>query len=203
MDLKTYLFPFGIKPKPEPDGPRYADLYERGAAAAVDVSILFLLLYDLFNYIWDRLRIGLIDHTIEPHVQTLGDLLRYMWEVGFPQVYGLNALIQLSIIGLFVVGSQFVWHTTPGKYLFGISIRRAGTLEEPADWRYVLRYIAYLVGAPTFFLISFNKQRRGLHDRIAGTVVIHTRPKGWYWDQVKRGFRKLFGKKDESTPPVE
>lgn len=198
--MKSILLPFGLKPektKPE-TGPRYADLYERGLAAAVDVSLLFLLLNRIFTFITQSFYARIDREVLVQARDASGfEALALAWEAGLPQLWMINALVQIAIMGAFIVGCQLGWHTTPGKWLLGISIRRRRDLELPEPWRYVLRYFAYIPSAPIFFIVSFNKQRRTLHDMIAGTVVIHTRPQGWYWGQVKRLWRKLRG-----TPSV-
>lgn len=192
--MKPIWLPFGLKPKATEteSGPRYADIYERGIAAAVDISLLFLLLRAPF----DRFGAWLYAHAnrdalvLSQHAATGGEALRYAWQAGLPQLWTLNAVVQLVVMGIFIVGCQWAWQTTPGKYVFGLSIRRQHTLATPEPWRYVLRYVAMAPSAFLFFWISFHKKRRALHDIAAGTVVIHTRPKGWYWQQVKRLWRR-------------
>ncbi len=51
---------------------------------------------------------------------------------------------------------------------------------EPIDFgRALLRYIGYLASGLTlgigFLIIAFNREKRGLHDYIAGTVVVKAR----------------------------
>ncbi len=189
----NFWMPFGLLPKknePKPEGPRFADLYERGVAAAVDFTIIYLVLHDLFNaaasYLYGQADHALLQQGVNaPH---LAEKMQLFWQSGLLHWWLVNALFQILLIGLFIVGSQLYFHTTPGKYLLGLSVRRKDTLELPSVAQYVLRFVAYIPAAPLFFIITFNRQRRGLHDRIVGTVVIHTRPDGWYWQQVKRGF---------------
>jgi uncharacterized RDD family membrane protein YckC len=68
---------------------------------------------------------------------------------------------------------------TPGKMAVGIKVQMANA--QPIDvGPAVLRYVGYLICYLTFFIgffmIGFTAQKRGLHDYIAGTVVIKTRP---------------------------
>jgi uncharacterized RDD family membrane protein YckC len=67
---------------------------------------------------------------------------------------------------------------TPGNMALGIRVRMAdgGEIEPGAA---IIRYIGYYVSAVIFFIgfimIAFTPQKRGLHDYMAGTVVIKTR----------------------------
>lgn len=87
-------------------------------------------------------------------------------------------LIQL-IIGLaYTVGFWTAQGATPGKMAVGIEITTAAG--EPIGFgTALLRYIGYLASTITlligYLMIAFTPQKRGLHDYIAGTVVIKTR----------------------------
>jgi uncharacterized RDD family membrane protein YckC len=67
---------------------------------------------------------------------------------------------------------------TPGKMVMGVKVQMANG--EPIDvGPALLRYLGYYVSAILlgigFFMIAFTPHKRGLHDYIAGTVVIKTR----------------------------
>lgn len=192
-------FPFGLKPKDNADdGPRYADLYERGVASGIDVLLIFSLLthpfYSLQNYIYRRDPVTLMNLS---HPHTLGQLLQLMLN----PLWQINLAVQAVIIGIFYVGCQLVFRTTPGKWLTGLQIVDATTLQPIGGWRYVWRYLCYFPAAPLFMIVSFDKKRRGLHDYLAHTRVVHIRPKGWYWQQFKLGVR--WGWQKLNSPPAE
>lgn len=67
---------------------------------------------------------------------------------------------------------------TPGKIWMGIMIIDAKTGATPDIGKLVLRFIGYIVCGLTlllgFLMIFFDKKKRGLHDIIAGTLVIKT-----------------------------
>lgn len=187
-----------IKPRPKPEntGPRYADLNDRALAAGIDVLVLYFLLFPLFLWIqqhvyayvdWELLRT-----MREEGAASTAETWRAMVEAGQPQLWLVNALIQVVIIGVVIVSVQVHFGATPGKSLMGLKIVDAKTLEPPALWQYIVRFIGYIPALAVFmvgiFWISFNKERRGWHDHLARTVVVHTRPHGWYWQQFKRGF---------------
>jgi uncharacterized RDD family membrane protein YckC len=65
---------------------------------------------------------------------------------------------------------------TPGKYLVKLRVVRTDGFRL-GFWRSVLRAVCYFLSALLLFMgfiwIIFDKKRQGLHDKIAGTVVIY------------------------------
>ena len=86
------------------------------------------------------------------------------------------------IIGAIYHIGFWTWRgQTPGKMITGIKIVK--TDESPIDFgRALVRYIAYYVSGILlligFLWILWDRRKQGLHDKIAGTVVITLRPKG-------------------------
>lgn len=203
----------GPRPKPPHAGPYYADLYGRGVAAALDLWLMYLVLGDVFRRITAQIYQGIDQSKLDQitHVPDSFVMLDTLWQANVPQLWLLNAAIQLLIMGVLIVGAQCVWGTTPGKWLVGLEIVRYPSLEKPARWRFVLRFLGYIVAAAPLmigiFWVSFNRERRGWHDYLAGTAVINRRPPAWYWTQVKRLYRRLRGlspvEKPVGKPPAE
>lgn len=185
-----------VKPKPRHEGPHYADMLTRVVAAALDLWVLYLLLFDLFEYLSRRIYQGVdVAHFQAAQQQAqLLDRLSGMWQAGALPLWIVNCVIQYAIIGVVLVGSQIVLQTTPGKWVLGLKIVQRGSLAPIAPWRYVLRYVAYFASAAPLMLgfawAHFNREHRTWHDMIAGTVVLQTRPAGWYWGKVKSAWRR-------------
>ena len=66
---------------------------------------------------------------------------------------------------------------TPGKKFVHIKIVDAKTLKDidnkqaiTRSFGYIVSTLAFLIG---FIMVAFRKDKRGLHDLLAGTVVIH------------------------------
>ncbi len=88
---------------------------------------------------------------------------------------------------LIVVSTGFLYFTlfagssgqTPGKRLFGLKIIQE-TGEEMTYGRACLRSIYWIVSlllfSIGFLMIAFSKQKQGLHDKLARTYVVRTRP---------------------------
>jgi uncharacterized RDD family membrane protein YckC len=67
---------------------------------------------------------------------------------------------------------------TPGKMALGIKVQMANGQPidvGPALLRYIGLWVSFLTLGIGYFMIAFTPQKRGLHDYIAGTVVIKTR----------------------------
>ena len=200
--MRHLLVPFGLKPKIKEVNP-YADMYVRALAACVDVFFLMLIYFDFFAWMDQR------------YFPNTGPLFREDFRAAVDAnersalmvEWVSQSIVQLFFFGLAIVGCQIAFQTTPGKWLIGIKIVRQGTHEPISGWRYVLRYLAYIPACVPLMLgmiwIGFNKQRRGWHDYIAGTVVLNMRPSGWYWGYAKRGFHWLRRKLRPASVSVE
>ena len=89
-----------------------------------------------------------------------------------------STLLQIAVGLVYTVGFWTAEGATPGKMAVGIRITTVDL--QPIDFgRALLRYIGYLASGITlligFLMIAFTRQKRGLHDYIAGTVVVKAR----------------------------
>ena len=69
------------------------------------------------------------------------------------------------------------WGATPGKLLLDCRVVDAETLQ-PLGWKKaLLRCLAYIISALPLYLgfvwIGFDKRKQGLHDKLAGTLVLY------------------------------
>ncbi len=88
-----------------------------------------------------------------------------------------GAVLQFAVGVVYTIGFWIAQGATPGKMAVGIKI----TTVDGGDidfGRALLRYIGYIASAIIlligFLMIGFTREKRGLHDYIAGTVVIKT-----------------------------
>ena len=70
------------------------------------------------------------------------------------------------------------WHKkmqTPGKKMAGIKVVDKHTLQSASYLKLTIRFFSYFISFLFFgyLFIFFDKQKRGLHDIFAGTVVIY------------------------------
>ena len=87
-------------------------------------------------------------------------------------------LLQVAIGLVYRVGFWAAQGATLGQKAVGVEITTVDG-EPIGSGRAILRYIGYFVSWITlgigFLIIAFNREKRGLHDYIAGTVVVKTR----------------------------
>lgn len=204
-----------LQPKRRPlhTGPHYADLYARAIAATIDFGIIYLLLNTPFRLLTSKLYAH-VDTALlaEAQRQTqTGAMLDLLFQSGLPFWWAVNASIQIVAMGVLIVGTQCAWGTTPGKKIIGLRIVRYPSLEAPARWRFVVRFLSYILSAGCLmigiFWTSFNRERRAWHDYIAGTAVLNERPGSWYWNKIKLLYYKIRGsaavEQPVGEPPAE
>ncbi|GEM_PF-1644108 len=184
------------------EGPRYAAFRDRLFASSLDTLLLFMLLLGVFvdlerwvHEVMDAPRMAMV---VMQH-QGAGDvsgLSQSLAESGSLDAFLVNMALQLLIIGLCFVGMWWQFNTTPGKWLLGLKIVDAETLEEPSTKQYIIRFLGFFVSLPPFLLgfmaIGWSKRKQSWHDRLAGTVVIHTRKtlKEWLEERHNRRMQK-------------
>jgi hypothetical protein len=194
--VENFLLPFMPKRKQKTvdDGPRYADIYVRTVAACVDLAILALIFTDAFQRITAATYRSVDMAMFQQATQSpsLGEGVHLLVQSNALKVMAFNAVIQVFMIGVVLIGVQWLWGTTPGKWLMDVRVKHAVTHEPPSRLQIALRFLAYLPACAPLMMgvlwASFNKKRRGWHDYMARTVVVHNHPAGWHWQQVKRGF---------------
>lgn len=205
QQIKRLIYPF--TPREPTPRDRYAGYYERVFASTIDLMMLFTLLYEPFAWI-SRLLYG----NASPS-QALAEGANISWQQALSvYVYSeqgelvvINFFLQVVVIGVFVISCERVFGTTPGRYLVGLKLVDAQTEQAPTLFQLIRRFLGYFLSLPPlmfgYIWCSWDKKRQTWHDKVAGTVVLDLRPRGWYWAQVKRLYRKARGLPD-ATPPA-
>ena len=85
--------------------------------------------------------------------------------------------IELFVAQFVLLGAYYVvfWNYfgyTPGKYFFRMRIVDLDTMEQPKFFKFILRFIGYLFAPLNIIFMLLDRRGRGLHDRMAKTVVI-------------------------------
>jgi uncharacterized RDD family membrane protein YckC len=197
MSWKRHLFPF-LKHEPTPRD-RYAGYHERVLATTIDV----VCLYTVFNRAFAWLRWQIYGDVLPAVPSGYGEnvswaeLYQLVVESGFAALVGVEVAIEMTVLGGVLILSQYYLKTTPGRWLLGLKLVDAKTEAEPTLWQLLRRFLGYFVSLPPFMLgyiwCAWDGKRQSWHDKIAGTVVLDTRPPGWYWGHVKRLYRRARG----------
>ena len=106
---------------------------------------------------------------------------------GFPGLTNLIILVISLASFIFFCGYFLIFWTaigsTPGKLFMGLRIVYQNDLP-PSFGRALLRFFGYWISAIPLFMgflwVLVDPQRRGWHDRLAGTQVIY------YWEQLRK-----------------
>ena len=88
----------------------------------------------------------------------------------------LGFILNYVLPALFFVLFWIYKSATPGKIILNLSIVDAKTLGKPSTGQFVIRYIGYYISTILLFLgfvlIGVDAKKQGLHDKMAGTLVI-------------------------------
>lgn len=199
------IMDFVLRRRPPKEKSPYAGYSERMFAAAADLMFVMMVLRRPFE---------MVDSAISPHLNAeIAKSLLYesMQDVSYQGplaqfnafinivfgsdiwIYvGLNHGLAACMIVALLSIMQFYFRTTPGKWLMGLKLTKQDLETQPNLPQLLLRYIICIFSSAFlmvgFLWVIFHKKHRAWHDIAANTYVIDTRPRGWYWQQTKRGF---------------
>jgi uncharacterized RDD family membrane protein YckC len=101
----------------------------------------------------------------------VGVLMDYNSDLGKTDFY-VSAGLMVAVVLFWKYKSA-----TPGKMMMGLKVVDATTFGPVPTGRLVLRYVAYYVSLLPlclgFVWVAFDRRKRGFHDMIAKTVVVH------------------------------
>lgn len=126
---------------------------------------------------WRRVAAALIDTVLV--VLLIGPIVTAIYGTGYwlGENSGLmGALFQYLLPAVVVIIFWIYKSATPGKMVMGAKIIDARTGGPPSPGQCVVRYLCYYVSMIPLMLgiiwVAFDRQKRGWHDLIAGTMVI-------------------------------
>lgn len=201
--LNTLL---GKPEKVDPNATRYAGLNIRMLANLVDMLILMLLTAPLM--LFRPAQVDLPQNTPQEVVQAMqmhnsgqitdDQFTQMMLQSGYLQNDIIPKILFYSSMNILVLAVLYIvcwkiWASTPGKIVFGLKIVDEKTLKDPSTAQCFLRFLGYIVAMIPLFIgflmIPFNKKKKGLHDMMAGTVVIYSRPYNATLEEKKKKWR--------------
>lgn len=169
--------------------PEYATLNRRMFAALIDTLLLLFVIMPLnkfseFFFFGGKRFIEILDQVAKSTADASGAialdvLVSQLWAAGHIQGYILSNVLSFIVIGICICGFWMKYAATPGKLIMKCKIVDANSLQPISFNQAVVRYVCYLFSALVlclgFIMIQFSKKSRGLHDILAGTIVIVNR----------------------------
>ena len=146
---------------------RPAGFWIRLFATIIDSAIFTIILTPLLSLIYFGSFDGYIDYY---YTDYFSDDIDSTENIAFDTA-------ELLIRALVVIALWVLWSgKTPGKALLGIQIIKLD--DSPMGWKEaIIRYIGYILNVITLFIgflmIAARRDKRGLHDLIAKTKVVH------------------------------
>jgi uncharacterized RDD family membrane protein YckC len=93
---------------------------------------------------------------------------------------GVDLIAVVGTVLYYMIFMASGWQATPGKKLLGLHVMRTDGRKIGLGFA-LGRYIAYipssLLFGVGFFMIGWNSEKKGLHDMICGTRVVHGKPR--------------------------
>lgn len=146
-----------VHPEPAPVVD-YEGLVTRGIAFTLDAAVINVVAIAVGVAVGLSLSVLKVPDDVEKALFALGGLAWVVWSIGYFVTF---------------------WSTTgqtPGNRLLGIRVRRAEDGDVLRPFRAFVRLVALALAAipllAGFLPILFDDRRRGVHDMIAGTVVV-------------------------------
>ncbi len=164
----------------DPSQPHYAGLQTRLFVMTMDLLFITLLVLPIF-WLQNGGDIFKASAPVLEKQQEYQAGLISKWDLDvFKASVALTNIFSTSVLMLllfYLYWSSFF--STPAKWLMGLSIADAQSLQPPSRKQLGLRALGFVLTGfllllPIFY-IPLNKKRQGLHDKIAGTVVVYHR----------------------------
>ena len=138
--------------------PAYVGFWARFGAALIDSILMAIILVPIAR------------------IFGVGMDLESAMRLDSPANIMVNGVLPAIAVILFWVYRQ----ATPGKMAIGAKIVDAKTLGKPSTGQLIGRYFSYYLSTIVFLLgfiwVGFDSRKQGWHDKLAGTLVIRSRP---------------------------
>jgi uncharacterized RDD family membrane protein YckC len=135
---------------------QYAGFWIRVVAALIDTGLIFLVTIPVLMAIYGE------------------EYLHLMWESAYVGAW--DIVLSYILPAIAVIAFWVYRSATPGKMMLKMKIVDAKTGGKLSVRQSIVRYLGYYVAILPLFLgliwVGIDKKKRGLHDKMAGTVVI-------------------------------
>lgn len=174
----------------------YASLNRRLFAGMIDLFLLIMIWTPLENIILQLMYHGkpspsqALSMSMQQKLEGSSELnpptLEMMLDSFNDASYSVSGLLVEQFLPLFVLAilTFIFWsrkQATPGKMLLSLKVVDNKTLGKPTKLQFITRLLVYPISFMSLglgmFCVAFNKNKRALHDFIAGTAVIRVQKK--------------------------
>lgn len=187
----------------EPEKRVFATFQDRVIASVIDMSVVYLLLQDVFRFItvqtYSFADVAKLQAALQARPESLTPLqsmrhqIESAYETGLFQLWLANSFAQSVVIGVILVLVWREFDTTLGKYIIGLEFAGKHGEGKPTTRDYIRRFLGFYLSMPVlmigFALLGVDKEKRAWHDRIAGTTVIYAERGSVFrqmWNWLKR-----------------
>jgi uncharacterized RDD family membrane protein YckC len=175
----------GLKRRKKPVS-KYATIHQRMMAASIDSLIILMVFAPLMDMVvlhyfplrpFDMQAVDAQINSGGSATQALQVFFQNSQESGVFRRWWINSSLQFAVYFLMSAVCWHFWSATPGKMIARIKVVDAVT-EQPISLKQILlRIFGYCMvictGTLGFFWAGFDKRHQGIHDKIAGTVLLH------------------------------
>ena len=162
----------------------YSDFITRLFAMTLDLFFLAQLMRPISGLAWEYIflysfKTFLLERNI--NLSQVEDILSVIpfrefmaYDSGgaFFRYVALYLTFNFLLSGIYFVGCWCYFGTTPGKMLLHLKIVTAENYAKPSVGAFIKRFLSYPITAIGFWSMLLSDKKLGLHDKIAGTVVI-------------------------------
>lgn len=183
---------------------KYATLNRRMMAVSIDMLVITLILNPLMSFLEKLVYMGrtpymaIMDYSqnnyVEGQTVDITDLVNLFISEGLFGKFLIMQLIPFLILGAYFAFCWAKFTYTFGGYLLSISVRLDDDSQSKISFlRSILRFLAsflcYFTLGIGYIMLSFNRKRQAIHDKICKTIVAEQKPD--FSLVEKLGFRVL------------
>lgn len=183
---------------------KYTTLNKRMMAISIDMLLVTLVLnpvmalLEKFVYMGRTPYMALVEYAQNADVKSdtidITGVVNLFIGEGLLGKFLFMQLIPFIILGIYFIYCWSKYGRTFGGYLLSIAVKTDAEVPEMiskkrAFFRFLASFLCYLTLGIGYLILSFNKKRQAIHDRICRTIVVEEKPD--FSLVEKLGFRVL------------
>lgn len=170
---------------------KYATLNKRMIAVSIDMLLITLILNPIMSFLEKIIYMGrtpymaIMDYAQNGHIEgqtiDITTIVNLFIEEGLLGKFVFMQLVPFCILGVYFVFCWARYGYTFGGYFLSISVRFDDDSQSNISFlrslmRFLASFLCYLSLGLGYLIMSFNKKRQSVHDKICKTIVIEQKP---------------------------